>query len=67
VKHEHINRGAADRPLSSDDITEKFMDNATTAVSKAQAIKLREAVLTLESAGDLKAVEALFACGKEFS
>jgi 2-methylcitrate dehydratase PrpD len=67
VKREHINRGAADRPLSSDDITEKFMDNATTAVSKAQAIKLREAVLTLESAGDLKAVEALFACGKEFS
>jgi 2-methylcitrate dehydratase PrpD len=63
VKREHINRGAADRPLSGEDISVKFMDNATTAVSKAQAEKIRDAVLAIDRAGDLKAVEALFAGG----
>jgi len=64
VRREHINRGAADRPLSGDDISVKFMDNATTAVSRAHAEKLREVVLTIDRADDLKAVEALF-CAKQ--
>ncbi len=67
VKREHINRGAADRPLSGDDITVKFMDNATTAVSKAHAEKLREAVLSIDRAADLKKIETLFAFDKECS
>ena len=60
VKREHINRGAADRPLSGDDITVKFMDNAMTAVSKEQAERIREAVLGIDKAGDLKGIEDLF-------
>lgn len=37
------------------------MENATTVVSKGQAERFRETVLGIDRAGDLKAVEALFA------
>lgn len=60
VRREHINRGAADRPLSGEDIVGKFMDNALTAVPRAHAEALRDAVLTIDRATDLEPVETLF-------
>lgn len=46
---EDINRGAADRPLSGDEIIAKYMDNATLAVSASRAEKIRDAMLNVEN------------------
>lgn len=46
---EHINRGASDRPLSSDEIAAKFMENATMAVSKDAAMRIRDAVVNMDA------------------
>jgi 2-methylcitrate dehydratase PrpD len=45
---EGINRGCADRPLSSEDIVAKFKDNAARAVSPAVADRVLNAVLDLD-------------------
>lgn len=58
---EQVNRGAADRPISNNDIVAKFMDNAMQAVSRARAEELRDALLLMEdfdSAADLADVLA---------
>ena len=47
---EHINRGAADRPLSNEEIIAKFDDNAIMAVNTQTAEKQKAALLTLDSA-----------------
>ena len=46
---EAINRGAADRPLSSDDIVAKFLENALTAVAPQRAQAILNAVLDLDN------------------
>ena len=48
VHMEKINRGAGERALSAEDITEKFFDNATLVISKPQAERIRTAVLDLD-------------------
>jgi len=58
---EQVNRGAADRAISNDDIISKFMDNAMHAVSRARAEELRDALLLVEdfeTASDLAGVLA---------
>lgn len=42
---EHINRGAADRPILRDDVVVKYLDNAQMAISRPRAERLRETVL----------------------
>jgi len=52
LKHsEPINRGAATRPIGNADIVAKFHDNAARAVNRAQADRIRAAVLSLEQGG----------------
>ncbi len=46
------NRGAGDRPLSTDDIVAKYMDNATLAVSRERAERIRDLVLSLDGLGE---------------
>ncbi|MGZ9038546.1 MAG: MmgE/PrpD family protein [Burkholderiales bacterium] len=58
---EQVNRGAPDNPLAESDIVSKFMENAEVAVSRAQAERIRDRLLTLESARDSAAVAALLA------
>ena len=48
---EAINRGCADRPLSEDDIAEKYLANATRALSREHALRVQEAVLGMDRAG----------------
>ena len=55
---EHINRGAADRPLSNDEIITKYRDNAALTVDGRTVDRLRDAMLALDDA-NLKAVDAL--------
>jgi len=47
-QREEINRGAADRPISNDEIVKKFMDNAGLAVPAARAEQIRELVLAMD-------------------
>jgi 2-methylcitrate dehydratase PrpD len=47
---EDINRGAADRPLSADDIVRKFFENTAISVGIQKAIMVKEAVLGLDQA-----------------
>ncbi len=55
---EEMNRGCADRPLSADEIVEKFMANATMTLSPARAAAVCDAVLDLDEP-DLEAAEVL--------
>lgn len=55
-QREEINRGAAERPITNEEVVAKFMDNAVTAVTAARAYAIRDAILGLErgvSARDL--------------
>jgi|SoiMethySBSTD1v2_1073268.scaffolds.fasta_scaffold17309_6 2-methylcitrate dehydratase PrpD len=54
VHREALNRGCADRPLSNADIVEKFTGNARMRLSARQADEVREAVLGLEQAADVR-------------
>ena len=42
---EHINRGAADRPIVREDIVVKYLDNAQMAISPTRAAAVRDTVL----------------------
>ena len=50
---EHINRGAADRPITEAEITTKFFDNACMALPRERAQRICEAVLELDRCGDV--------------
>jgi len=54
VHREAMNRGCADRPLSNADIVDKFTGNARMGLSARQADEVRDAVLGLEEAGDVR-------------
>jgi len=48
AEREAINRGAVDRPLTADDIVEKFRLNAARELDDARVINIEQAVLELE-------------------
>ncbi len=48
VHHERVNRGAAERALNESEIVDKFMANATRAVTEGEAEAIRDAVLGLD-------------------
>ena len=50
---EAINRGSADNPVSTADIEAKFFANATRTVERAQAERVMDAVMSLETHGSL--------------
>lgn len=60
---EHINRGAADRPLSNAEIVEKFRDNVATAFDADTSARMEAAMLDLESAPLAAAALAAFSPG----
>ena len=57
---EHINRGAADRPIVREDVVIKYLDNAQMAMPQARAEKICDTVLAADvmSARALEAVLA---------
>jgi 2-methylcitrate dehydratase PrpD len=55
VHREAMNRGCADRPLSNAEIVDKFAGNARLSLSARQADEVREAVLGLDRAVDVRA------------
>jgi len=58
-RREEINRGSPERPLSEADITEKFMANAHTAVPKAHAEAVLDAVASMERLDGLDALNQI--------
>ncbi len=57
VRHrEHINRGAADRPLTNAEIVDKYRGNAAIAVDKDKMARVETAVLNLDRANDASAL-----------
>ncbi|MGG5809317.1 MmgE/PrpD family protein [Falsiroseomonas sp. CW058] len=47
-RHIPVNRGAGERAISNAEIVEKYMDTSTTAIDRARAESLRDAVLAME-------------------
>ncbi len=50
---ESVNRGADARPLSADDVHQKFISNAGRAISLAKAERIWNAVMDLDSSADM--------------
>jgi 2-methylcitrate dehydratase PrpD len=59
---EHINRGAAHRPIVRDDVVVKYLDNAQMAISPARAQAVRDVVLACDGSS-ARALEAALAGG----
>jgi 2-methylcitrate dehydratase PrpD len=53
---EHINRGAADRPLTNAEIVAKYSGNAALAVDQDKMARVEAAVLNLDRANDASAL-----------
>ena len=60
---EHVNRGAADRPLSNDEILAKFRANAAMTVDGEGAERMIDAALGLEAAPNGAAAFRVFSPG----
>ncbi len=56
--HEPVNRGSAERPLSGDEVREKFRRNAARVLPQQQVEAAIAAVATIESAPDLSRLTA---------
>lgn len=56
---EQVNRGAADRPLTNEEVVAKFMENAAFAVPESRARAIRDAVLGLDAFPDLSRLETI--------
>ena len=59
---EHINRGSADKPLSTEELESKFMDNAMRAISREQAERVRDLILTLDKQTELATLSEALPC-----
>jgi 2-methylcitrate dehydratase PrpD len=53
---EHMNRGCGDRPLGESEILLKFHDNADRTVAPERAAEIKEIVLGLDTAADLREI-----------
>ena len=61
VHRESVNRGHAERPLSNDEVREKFFDNATLHFSRAHAQAICDQVLALDRLDSVERLEDLLA------
>ena len=56
---EMVNRGADERPLSADEITDKFRDNAAMALPAARVDAALEAIMDLDGSASPAGVAGL--------
>ncbi len=61
LQREPVNRGHAERPLSNDEVQAKYMDNASLHFGAVHAAAVRDQVLGLQKATELRTLEALLA------
>ena len=54
-----VNRGNPDRPLTNAEIEAKYFENCALSLKEADARRIRELVLDLESVGNAVQFEAL--------
>ena len=62
---EHINRGAAERPLANREIVDKFRANAGTAFATAVVERMERAMLSLETSEDAASTLAVLSPAAE--
>ncbi len=62
---EHINRGSADKPLSTEALEFKFMENAMRTISREQAERVRDLILTLDDLTELATLSETLPCPSE--
>ena len=55
-QREAVNRGSADRPLSSADIVDKFMGNAGYGASPQEALQVSKAILGMDESTPARAL-----------
>lgn len=55
-QREQVNRGAAERPVSNEEIIDKFMDNSALAMSKARANTIMDMILHIEEIEDARTI-----------
>jgi len=58
---EEVNRGSSGRPISAEDISTKYFENATMAVSQSHAARIHDAVLALDECDDVAGFSRLLA------
>jgi 2-methylcitrate dehydratase PrpD len=58
---EHINRGAADRPITEAEIIAKYFDNAMLALPRERAERVCDAILALDGSADVAQIAELLA------
>jgi 2-methylcitrate dehydratase PrpD len=56
---EENQRGGPDRPIAPDEVIAKFRDNASRLLPPDRVVDLERAVLDLERAADVRAIDAL--------
>ena len=61
VHRESVNRGHAERPLSNDEVREKFFDNASLHFSRAHVQAVCDQVLALDRLDSVEQLEDLLA------
>lgn len=58
LKHyQKYNLGTDRNPITREQVIDKFMSNATRAVSERRAVRVRDAILSLDAAPDMSALE----------
>jgi 2-methylcitrate dehydratase PrpD len=58
---EPVNRGHAERPLSNEEVREKFFDNATLYFSPSHTQAVCDQILALDKLANVQALESLLA------
>ncbi len=61
TQRQAVNRGARENPLSPEHVEAKFFDNAARAIDRERAQRLRDALLTLDTQGDLQGLATALA------
>lgn len=56
---EQVNRGAAERALSGEEVLEKFRQNAALSCSRDRAERIAEAILHLDDAADVRSMSGV--------
>ena len=58
-EREAMNRGSVDRPLTAQDILEKYRDNAARQVSSVRSLEIQERILNLENSSARELAQCL--------
>ncbi|MGV6873440.1 MmgE/PrpD family protein [Pseudochelatococcus sp. B33] len=62
---EEVNRGARERPVSAEDVEDKFFQNAELAVDRQTAVRIRDLILSIEKTPNVRELIRELAIAKQ--